>query len=171
MKIISGLLGVLMLTLLALPSHATETQMAVVSRDLLSSVRNLDSLDAIIGSNKNSINFYLKDISNNNDGNLRLGSNQALIISGGVGTIAKDLDDYQNRNIWNSSLVMTYRVAAYGCYKNSRIGKATTYIMVVGDSGGWNTGWCSGKLTQLLPDSSGVKVSTLRTKVENIRNN
>jgi len=169
MKIISGLLGLLMLTLLVLPSHATETQMAVVSKDILTGVRNLDALDTIIDSEKKLITFYFKDIDKNNDGNLRLDPNQALIISGGVGTIAKDLDDYQHRNIWNK--VTTYRVAAYGCYKNSRFGKATTYIMVVGDSGGWNTGWCTGKWTQLLPDSSGVKVSILKTKVESIRNN
>jgi hypothetical protein len=73
MKIISGLLGVLMLTLLALPSHATETQMAVVSKDILSGVRNLDTLDTIIDSAKNPITFYFKDIDKNNDGNLRFG--------------------------------------------------------------------------------------------------
>jgi hypothetical protein len=180
MKIIFGLLGVLMLSLLPSSSHAEQADYVVVKRDTFAGAKNLASLDEMIRTYTQPIDTYFKQIGKNEDGNVRLGNDEVLIIKGGNGTIGRELDGYKDRIIQNSSQIMTWNVAAYGCYVKPTIGKAKTYVMVVGDSTIWasnitqwggNRGWCTGTWVKLIQDTSGVKVSDLSRRVKTIHTN
>jgi hypothetical protein len=178
MKIISGMLGVLTLMLLPLPSHAADVDYLVVKQDTFAGAKNLTSLDVMLKTMGNQdIASYFKQINKNEDGNLRLEDNQAFIIRGGKGTIGAELDGYKNRIIQNSSPTTTWNITAYACYVKPTIGKAKMYVMVVGDSAKWapnitqwggNMGWCTGNWVQLIQDTSGMKLSDLSTQVKSI---
>jgi|SRR5215469_2625583 len=172
MKIISGLLGVLMLTLLPSASHAQ--YYTIVKQDTFASAKNLKSLDTLIQLQPKAIDTYFKN------GSLRLDRDQVFLISGGNGTIGEELDQYAQRSIMNSYLQDTDRVTVYGCYVKPTLGKAKTYIMVFGDSAkfapninqwGGNHGWCTGTWTQLIPDTNVVQVPDLSRKVKYIYTN
>jgi len=126
MKIRSGMLGVLMLTLLPLPLHAKEVYMAVVSEDMLTGVPNLDGLDAIIKTSAHDIDYYFAN------GNLTLQTNEQFILRGGRGSIERELDQYNNRSIiLNTGGRNWLTLDAYGCYQRRPIGREnTTYVMV-----------------------------------------
>jgi hypothetical protein len=181
MKIISGMLGVLMSTSLALPLHADEVDYMVVKQDTFAGAKNLDSLDELVDTFHLTIDTYFKQKTKNEDGNLRLDSDQALIIKGGKGTIGLELDRYNDRAIHNSSERITYNVGAYSCYVKPLIGKAKAYVIVVGDSQKWANnlrqwgqgqqhGWCTGKWEVLIPDTTAVGLASLSKKVKNIKN-
>ena len=174
MKIISGLLGVAMLTLLTSPLHATQFYAAKVTKSDIAGIQDLDNLDEVIRTyaSQNGLSAYFKPKNKNEDGHLRLGNDEALIISGGKGSVVKELNQYIDRDIHNSSMQLTYNVEAYGCYKKSRfIGKANTYVMVMGNNAGWNNGWCTGTWTRLTNAGAYVRVSDLHRRVTTIEKN
>jgi hypothetical protein len=173
MKIISGLFGVLMLTLLPSPSHA-QADYTKVKQDLFASAKNLKSLDAVMGIQPKPLDTYFKN------GNLRLDRDEVFLIRGGHGTISEELDQYVHRVIMNSFDQLTDRVTAYGCYVKPTLGKAKAYVMVFGDSAkfapninqwGGNNGWCTGTWALLIPGDSSVKVSDLSRRVATIYKN
>ena len=161
MKVISGMLGVLMLTLLPLPLEAKSVYVNVMSRDLFSGTQNLESLDAIIEIEPNKIGDWFKQINANNDGNLRLGKDQALIIKGGRGSIGMELDQYKQRSIIGTALLK-----AYGCYKKHRLGKDNaTYVIVSVASVGseMRIPWCT---DSLLISGGSINVGQLSAKAK-----
>jgi hypothetical protein len=102
MKTIFGLMGVFILTLLPLTLHAADVDYMVVKQDTFSGAKNLDSLDELIRALTHPIDTYFKPKNKNQDGNLRLDSDRALIIRGG----AKDL---LGKN-WISTKTGLYRI-------------------------------------------------------------
>jgi hypothetical protein len=166
--------------LLPLPLHAADVDYVVVKQDTFSSAKNLDGLDEMIRTFTHPIDTYFKPKTKNEDGNLRLDSDQALIIKGGKGSIGRELDQYQDRFIQNSSERITYNVAAYDCYKTRLVGQATTYVIVMGDSKQWASnirqwgskfGWCTGTWSLLIPDTTSVSLVSLSKQVKRIHTN
>jgi hypothetical protein len=131
MKITSGMLGVLMLTLLPLPSHAKTVYMAKMSIDLIQGAKNLDSLDVEIKTFSppeppDRIDYFFQN------GNLRLENDQVFIIRGGQGTIGAELDQYKTRNIILNKAKNWQSLEAYGCYVKKSIGTDNvTYVFVM----------------------------------------
>lgn len=163
MKIIFGMLGVLMLTSLALPLEAKEVYVKVMTNDLFSSAQDLDSLDTLIRSTPGEINELFKPISKNEDGNLRLKFDQQLVIRGGPGSIGSELDQYKLRAIFGAA-----NLYAYGCYKKRPIGRENTTYVIVSSGGSGGSGlrqWCDEKL---LISGGTINVGKLSTKVKAI---
>jgi hypothetical protein len=165
MKIISGMLGVLMLTLLALPSEAKSVYSNVISRDLFSSAQNLEDLDAIIMAGNDQIGEWFKiDAKTNPKGDLKIGTDQAFVIRGGRGTIGEQLDQLKQRNIVGSAYLR-----AYGCYKQNPIGKDNaTYVIVSLSSSAMGIRWCT---ESVLISGGVINVGELSKKVKVIRPN
>ena len=132
MKIISGVLGVLMLTLLPLTSHAKTVHMAKMSIDLIKGAINLDSLDALIKANHQDIDDHFKISAKNPKGDLTLNEDEAFIIRGGQGSIGAKLDQYKTKNIILNNARNWQSLVAYGCYvKNPVPYDNVTYVFVM----------------------------------------
>jgi hypothetical protein len=159
MKIIFGLLGVLTLTLLALPLEAKEVYVTVMSEELFRAAQDLDSLDAIIRSGPDQIDELFKQ-SATQDGNLRLRTDQALVIKGGRGSIGLELDQYKPSIIFGAKYLK-----AYGCYKKRPIGRENTTYVIVSSGGFVIQNWCDQKL---LISGGSINVGQLSTKVKAI---
>ena len=132
MKIILGSLGVLMLMLLALPSHAKEVYFAKVSDDVTTIAKDWDSLDLVIKSHNNALGDYFKDPQNqNNIIDLTLQPNQEFIIKGGRGSIKEELANYVARKIILGNARNWEVLAVYECYVRRPFPREnTTYIML-----------------------------------------
>jgi hypothetical protein len=160
MKIISGMLGVLMLTLLPLPSHAKTVFAHVITYEYFSKAGNLAGLDARIQTAPNEISDWFSTTTD-----LTLRQKQALLIRGGGGSIGKELDYYKQRSIIGTSLLK-----AYGCYKRNGLGKDNaTYVLVSHASDGFamQPQWCDDH-RELISGGS-INVGQLSTKVKQFR--
>jgi hypothetical protein len=164
MKIIFGMLGVLMLTLLPLPLEAKDIYMAVLSEYLVTGAGSLDNLDVLIRTNSSEVDHYFQN------GNLILQHDQALIIRGGRGSIGRELDQYPARNIILNNPMNWQNLDGYGCYKKRPLGREnTTYVIVRSSDAQWNGGWC----TKSLLNSTGttINVGQLSAKAKVIPQN
>jgi hypothetical protein len=137
MKFRFVLMSILML--LPLPSKAKDVFLQKMSVELASDIPNLDSLDAIIDTNQ-SMSEVVRLL---NSGELKLKENEVLMISGGRGSIKKELDQYKETQIslWSANGIRqlpamtslgptTNWLDIRGCYVTRPLQQNTTYIMI-----------------------------------------
>lgn len=108
--------------LLALPSEAMTVHWAVLSGDFLTNVPNLESLEESIRANDEGMDYFFQN------GDFRLSSDYEFIIMGGRNSIASELNQYKTRKIILDR--EDRRLNVYFCFKEKKIGKNTTYIML-----------------------------------------
>jgi hypothetical protein len=150
------LMSVFVLMLLPFPLQAKNVYLALVSADLTKDIPNLDSLDAVIKTAWNDIDYYFQN------GDFTLQENQELIIRGGRGSIKRELDQYQGRNvILNTGGDKTLRLQAFGCYFRRSIGREnTTYVML--RSNFWKGGrYCNNMLPARLGHTDTINLKSL----------
>jgi hypothetical protein len=163
MKIIFGMLGVLMLTLLPLPLEAKTVYMAKMSIDLISGAKNLDNLDVEIktfspATPPEPVDHWFKK------GNLTLQDDEAFIIYGGQGSIGRELDRYKTRNIILHNPNNWQSLVAYGCYIKKLIGDNVTYVIVM--SAHWASPLCKTSLDVSPEAATTINLETLSKKVK-----
>ena len=127
MKVALVLMSVVLLILLTRPSEAKDVYFAVVNEGDLKGAKTLDDLDPLVKVDepKYKIENYFQK------GDLTLPGDQELIIRGGRGSIARELERYKSKRIILGSTRTSQSLAAYGCYHKRPLGKDnTTYVMV-----------------------------------------
>ncbi|HUB65434.1 MAG TPA: hypothetical protein VL996_13495 [Methylocella sp.] len=146
-----------MIFLLPLPSEAREVYVAVVSEDLLHPHREnlpdpanrkelkeyreylLDYYETITENPNNGFDFYFEDSNTKNLKNLTLQDDQELIISGGRGSIAREMDPYAK-----SKVIFQRRGKAFACYYERPLGKQNvTFVEIRSDDGAFPQTACS----------------------------
>jgi hypothetical protein len=164
MKVISGMLGVLMLTLLPLPLEAKSVYMARMSIDLIQGAQNLDSLDVQIKTFSpapppDAIDHWFQT------GNLTLQDDQVFIMRGGQGTIGAELDQYKTRNIILNNARNWQSLVAYGCYVKKPIGfDNVTYVIVMASN--WAAPPFCPKSLSIPSAGPTINLATLSKKVK-----